>query len=45
MKTHRYWRALPALILAAFAFPAATASAQQPPLISRDILFGNPERT
>ncbi len=45
MKTHRFWRALPALILAAFAFPTATASAQQPPLISRDVLFGNPERT
>jgi dipeptidyl aminopeptidase/acylaminoacyl peptidase len=45
MKTHRYWRALPALVLAVLAFPAATASAQQPPLISRDVLFGNPERT
>jgi dipeptidyl aminopeptidase/acylaminoacyl peptidase len=45
MKTHRLWRALPALVLAAFAFPAGTTSAQQPPLISRDVLFGNPERT
>ncbi len=44
MKTHRIRRALPALALFALILGAAGAPAQQPPLISRDVLFGNPER-
>jgi dipeptidyl aminopeptidase/acylaminoacyl peptidase len=45
MKAPRLRRVLPALALAALALSTATTSAQPSPLISRDILFGNPERT
>jgi len=42
---HRLRRVLPALALTSLILGAAGATAQQPPLISRDVLFGNPERT
>ncbi|MFI5180585.1 MAG: S9 family peptidase [Thermoanaerobaculia bacterium] len=45
MRTHRFRRSLPALAFIALISGAAGAPAQQPPLISRDVLFGNPERT
>jgi len=45
MKTPRLLRMVPAIALAALALTATPAPAQQPPLIPRDVLFGNPERT
>ena len=41
----RFTRTMLLVALAVLALVSPLATAQQPPLISRDILFGNPERT